>query len=228
MWSDLYLTGKIFPEWKLKKKKKANVMMRFKYISVKSSFNYCLRDESIYIWHEGTLLCITTIWLCRQISQNSIYILMNDVYIWGFGAKKQVSSGSCDWWGEGAIKNSSCGDVMGAGPTTAEQVRRLHHRGCGKDKRKVFFLKPPLTGRWGLTQALADGHAVLLWVKVVAVAGAAAVDEAHALPLAHIKVPAGHGRAAGTRLSLQGAHLWKRRACCVSQLGEVLSSEGSC
>lgn len=96
------------------------------------------------------------------------------------------------------------------GLTTVEQVRHVRQRGCGKDKEKVSQ-----GGLWlpagGLTQALADGHAVLLRVKVVAVASAAAVDEAHALPLAHVEVPAGHGRAAGTRCSLQGAHRCKRR-----------------
>lgn len=57
-----------------------------------------------------------------------------------------------------------------------------------------------------LTQSLAHGHAVLLRVEVVAVAGAASIDEAHALPLVHIKVPARHGGPAGARLRLQGTH----------------------
>lgn len=57
-----------------------------------------------------------------------------------------------------------------------------------------------------LTQALAHGHAVLLWVEIVAVAGTAPVYEAHTLPLAHVEVPAGHGGTAGAGLSLQGAH----------------------
>lgn len=57
-----------------------------------------------------------------------------------------------------------------------------------------------------LTQALAHGHAVLLWVEIVAVAGTAPVYEAHTLPLAHVEMPAGHGGTAGAGLSLQGAH----------------------
>lgn len=57
-----------------------------------------------------------------------------------------------------------------------------------------------------LTQAPADGHAVLRRVKVVAVAGAASVHEAHALPEGHVEVPARHGGAAGARLRLQAAH----------------------
>lgn len=57
-----------------------------------------------------------------------------------------------------------------------------------------------------LTQALAHGHAVLLWVEIVAVAGTATVYEAHTLPLAHVEVPAGHGGTAGASLSLQGAN----------------------
>lgn len=64
-----------------------------------------------------------------------------------------------------------------------------------------------------LTQALAHGHAVLLRVEVVAVAGAAPVDEAHALLLVHVEVPAGHGGAAGARLRLQGAHHCEGTAC---------------
>lgn len=57
-----------------------------------------------------------------------------------------------------------------------------------------------------LTQALAHGHAVLLWVEIVAVAGTAPVYEAHTLPLTHVEVPAGHGGTAGASFSLQGAH----------------------
>lgn len=66
-----------------------------------------------------------------------------------------------------------------------------------------------------LTQALAHGHAVLLRVKIIAVAGAAPVDEAHAFLLVHIEVPTGHGGAAGARLRLQGAHLCGGTACYV-------------
>ena len=63
-----------------------------------------------------------------------------------------------------------------------------------------------------LTQALAHSHAVLLGVEIVAVASAASVDEAHALPLAHVEGPAGHGCTAGASLSLQGAHSCQRTA----------------
>lgn len=73
----------------------------------------------------------------------------------------------------------------------------------------------PNTERWvsggprhvTLTQALAHGHAVLLRVEIVAVAGTAPVDEAQAFLLVHVEVPAGHGGATGARLGLQGAHL---------------------
>lgn len=61
-------------------------------------------------------------------------------------------------------------------------------------------------GHVTLTQALAHGHAVLLRIEIVAVAGAASVNEAHALPLANVEVPARHGGAAGAGLGLQGAH----------------------
>lgn len=73
-----------------------------------------------------------------------------------------------------------------------------------------------------LTQALAHSHAVLLRVEIVAVAGTAPVDEAHALLLVHVEVPAGHGGAAGARLRLQGAHLCEgdsmhqRQATCAN------------
>lgn len=66
-----------------------------------------------------------------------------------------------------------------------------------------------------LTQALAHGHAVLLRVEIVAVAGAAPVDEAHAFLLVHVEVPTGHGGAAGARLGLQGAHLCEGTARAV-------------
>lgn len=81
-----------------------------------------------------------------------------------------------------------------------------------RQKTKKELLRPGLC-QVGLTQALADGHAVLLGVEVVAVARAASVDEAHALPLAHVEVPAGHGGAAGTGFSLQGAHRCRGTAC---------------
>ena len=57
-----------------------------------------------------------------------------------------------------------------------------------------------------LTQALAHGHAVLLGVEIVAVAGAAPVHETNALLLAQVEVPAEHGGAAGARLCLQRTH----------------------
>lgn len=57
-----------------------------------------------------------------------------------------------------------------------------------------------------LTQAPAYVHAVLLRVEIVAVAAAASVDEAHALPLACVEDPARHGGAAGASLSLQRAN----------------------
>lgn len=66
-----------------------------------------------------------------------------------------------------------------------------------------------------LTQALAHGHAVLLRVEIVAVAGTAPVDEAHAFLLVHVEVPAGHGGATGARLRLQGAHLCEGTARCL-------------
>lgn len=58
-----------------------------------------------------------------------------------------------------------------------------------------------------LTDAAADRHAVLLRVKVVPVATAAAVKEGRTLSFGHVKVPAGDHCAAGTRLSLFRAHL---------------------
>lgn len=64
-----------------------------------------------------------------------------------------------------------------------------------------------------LTQALAHGHAVLLWVEIVAVASTAPVYEANALPLTHVEVPAGHGGTAGASFSLQGAHRCQGTAC---------------
>lgn len=66
-----------------------------------------------------------------------------------------------------------------------------------------------------LTQALAHSHAVLLRVEIVAVAGTAPVDEAHAFLLVDVEVPAGHGGATGARLRIQGAHLCEGTACCI-------------
>lgn len=83
--------------------------------------------------------------------------------------------------------------------------------GKTQTKREGDVVKPTSVA-W-LTQALAHGHAVLLWVEIVAVAGAAPVYEAHALPLAHVEVPAGHGGTAGAGLSLQGAHRCQGTAC---------------
>lgn len=58
-----------------------------------------------------------------------------------------------------------------------------------------------------LTDAATHGQAVLLCVKVVSVAAAAAVKEGGALPLGHIKVPAGDHGSARPRLGLFRAHL---------------------
>lgn len=77
-----------------------------------------------------------------------------------------------------------------------------------KKKPNKFNSQVQVFAVWlALTQALAHGHAVLLRVEVVAVPGAAAVDEAQAFLLVHVEVPAGHGGATGARLRLQGAHL---------------------
>lgn len=186
-------------------------MMRFKYISVKCVFNYCLRDESIYIWHWGTFLCITKILLRRQFIKNSIHItIMNAVYSRGCGAKKKKGVGvlcRAALIGEVKVplKQQLCWSDGGGADNCRTGAARSPERLRQRQKRKFFQAASDCQVE-GLTQALADGHAVVLRVEVVAVAGAAAVDEAHALPLAHVEVPAGHGRAAGTRFRLQGAH----------------------
>lgn len=59
----------------------------------------------------------------------------------------------------------------------------------------------------GLTDAAADRQAVLLRLKVIAVAAAAAVDELSTVPHLAVKVPAGQHGPARTRLSLGPAHV---------------------
>lgn len=103
------------------------------------------------------------------------------------------------------LKQQLCWSDGGGADNCRTGAARSPERLRQRQKRKFFQAASDCQVE-GLTQALADGHAVVLRVEVVAVAGAAAVDEAHALPLAHVEVPAGHGRAAGTRFRLQGAH----------------------
>lgn len=130
----------------------------------------------------------------------------------------------CDCWGGGDMA------------TTAVVLRCVRAEDCTTCVLLTCQITPMLSykesaaktqtereGGWGccqtglrhmwLTQALAHSHAVLLWVEIVAVAGTAPVYEAHALPLAHVEVPAGHGGTAGAGLGLQGAHRCQRTAC---------------
>ena len=60
----------------------------------------------------------------------------------------------------------------------------------------------------GLTDAVADREAVLLGVKVIPVAAAAAVDKLGTAALLAVKVPAGQHGTARTGLRAGQTHLW--------------------
>ena len=71
----------------------------------------------------------------------------------------------------------------------------------------------------GLTDAVADRQTVLLGVKVIPVAAAAAVDKLGTAALLAVKVPAGQHGAARTGLCAGQTHLWDAHTHVYTQRG---------